>query len=400
MQKFDLIIIGAGVSGCFCAINKKDNIKTLLIDSNDCILKKFMITGKGKSNIANTSKIEIFIKNIIDSNKFIYPSLIRHNGNNIIEFLDEIGIKYYEKEPNRFHLQESNNNFRKKIIDILNKKEINITLNEQVIDVIKKDDHFVIETKNKKKFISNKLVIATGGKSFSKLGCKGFGYDIGKKFNHKIEQLYPIGVGLHINDEKMKVLQGISFDNVKATVFWENKVKYSEVGSIMFSHYGLGGPLIRRISGYVTKYLQNHNSCKIKICYIDKKIVEDEINNNKQLNACFRNYNKSVIKFLLRDFKNHNDLCNLKKEIKNQIINAITNVEYEINSFEPIEQAINTGGGINLKNIDPNTMESKLVNGLYFIGEVLDINPRTNGYNITVCYSTANSCIDDINHKL
>lgn len=165
----------------------------------------------------------------------------------------------------------------------------------------------------------------------------------------------------------------------------------------MFTHYGLGGPLIRRVSGYVTKYLQTNKKCKLVIEYINEKIVNEELNKNLKLSQCFKWCNKTIIKNLLGDLTSLEDIKNIKKEDKKKLIEALSNVTYEIESYEPIEQAINTGGGINLKDINPNTMESKIQKGLYFIGEVLDVNPRTNGYNITVCYSTAMTCISAIN---
>lgn len=216
---YDLLIIGAGVSCCFGLLHLKSNINTLVLEKNNEILKKFMITGKGKSNIANNSDVNIFLSNLIESNKFLYPCLTKYNGNNILKILDKYKLSYYEKEPYRYHLNDSNSKFRNIILKHINEnKNINLKLNTNVIDIEKKNDVFHVITTSEK-FLSKNVIVATGGLSFKNLGASDFAYKIAKKFNHQLSKIYPIGVGLYLDELKIKQLQGISLDNVNIKVY-------------------------------------------------------------------------------------------------------------------------------------------------------------------------------------
>lgn len=395
MKKYNLIIVGAGVSGTFAAISEENKLKTLIIEKNDVILKKFMISGKGKSNITNTSDTKVFLNNLIEANKFLYPAISRYNSQHILKFLDSLKISYYAKQKNRIHLSDSNSSFRKKVLKILNDKHVDIAYKTEVIDITSNNGLFEIKTRADT-YCCQYLIIATGGMSFPMTGSDGFGYQIATKLNHQIKPIYPIGVGLYINDQKLRNLQGISQDNVNVKVFWNNKIKYEETGSLMFTHYGIGGPVIRRISGYISKWLLEHQACDIEISFIDKKDVINELHNKKNLNNCFNQINKNLKKFLLDGISN-TDLKNIRKQDFNKIVLNFCNHRFKISKTQDINHAINTGGGVCLSQINPNSYESKLVSNLFFIGEVLDLNPRTNGYNITTCFCTANMCIKYIN---
>ncbi len=396
---YDLLIIGAGVSCCFGLLHLKSNINTLVLEKNNEILKKFMITGKGKSNIANNSDVNIFLSNLIESNKFLYPCLTKYNGNNILKILDKYKLSYYEKEPHRYHLNDSNSKFRNIILNHINENQnINLKLNTNVIDIEKKNDVFHVITTSEK-FLSKNVIVATGGLSFKNLGASDFAYKIAKKFNHQLSKIYPIGVGLYLDELKIKQLQGISLDNVNIKVYWDKRIKYQETGPLMFTHYGIGGPVVRRVSGYVSKYLLDHHECIIEICFINQDIVEKELSKYKNLNQCFKNYNKTVINYLLNKYGNL-DLNNISKKTKQEIINCLSNHQYVIKQTDTIDVAINTGGGIDLKKINPNNLESKIIKNLFFVGEALDLNPRTNGYNITTCFTTVMNCIDYLNKQL
>ncbi len=400
MEKFDLIIVGGGVSGMFAACSEFNHYKTLVIDKNKAILKKFIMTGKGKSNITNTSDTKVFIDNLIDANKFIYPALNKYNSHGIIQLLDNLNIKYHEKTPHRIHLIDANEVFRDKLINYISShKNVQYRLNDEVIQIIKSNNQYYVKTKTSE-FMTEHLIIATGGMSFPKTGSNGFGYKIAKQFGHNICDLYPIGVGFYVNNLDYAILNGQSLDNVCAKVYWDNKLKYSEVGPLMFTLNGIGGPVIRRVSGYATKYLQNHEACKVEISLIDESQVMQELNSKKWLKDCFKELSHKVIDYFIGDYyKQYNDLNNMPKQIKKEICDRLSHWTIDVSKTDEIELAINTGGGVDLKQINPNTYESNLVPGLYFIGEVLDVNPRTNGFNITVCYATANKCMEHISSK-
>lgn len=397
LDKYDVIIIGGGVASVFAALAKRNHLRVLIIEKNDQLLKKFMITGKGKSNIANTNNLDIFLKNLIDNNKFLIPALYHYNGETICQWLDTNKIKYFEKEPHRIHLLDTNISFRRKIIKLLNKQDVHILYNEAVTNIEKNNDNFKIFTNNHS-FLAKNVIIATGGKSFATTGSSGDGYLFAQKFNLKVNPLYPIGVGINTNYFS-KELQGVSVNNVKAFVFVEQKSIYNEVGPIMFTHYGLGGPLIKRISGYISKALLDKKQVTIKLEFYSRNDVLYEIKSNSTLKNCFRELNEKIKKELLNKWWKI-DLKNISKKEINQIIDIMSNLFIKINSTQSIDFATNTGGGIDLNEINPNSYETKKVKGLYFIGEVLDLNPRTNGYNITTAFATANKCMEYINKHI
>ncbi len=397
---WDLIIIGAGVSGTFAALNIKSNIKVLIIDRNNDILSKFMITGKGKSNITNNLDVKNFLKNIIDSNKFMYPSLTRHNSDGILSLLDQLNINYHEKTKNRFHLIDENKHFREIIKEKLKKKtNIKMLFNTSVIEVDKIDDVFYIKTIDNE-FKAKMLILATGGMSYKKLGCDYKGYEISNSLGHEIKQLYPIGVGFIVKNNPFKDLQGISLKEVSISIFSNKKLIYSETGSLMFTHYGIGGPVVRRVSGYLSKLMINNQPFNVKIAWCDKSEVESDIKNMTKLSECFNSLNKKVKEMILKDYNIKTNISNLNHKSIEHIKNLLLNYYLDVDSTENLEYAINTGGGVSTKQINPNTFESRIVDNLYIIGELLDVNPRTNGFNITICYSSAMSASDDINNKM
>ncbi len=177
-------------------------------------------------------------------------------------------------------------------------KGIELLLNTKVVDIDKVEDNFVLRT-NQGIFQCKDLIIATGGKSYQELGSRGDGYHFAKSFKINVTPLYPIGVGLHTNAFDKK-LQGVSLDDVKATVYIDNKEVYSEVGAFMFTHYGIGGPVIRRVSGYITKALMNHQKCVLSLSFIKENEVLDGLNNKHYLKECFKNLNEEFKKVHLK----------------------------------------------------------------------------------------------------
>ena len=203
----------------FACCSEHNNFKTLVIDKNRAVLKKFMMTGKGKSNITNTSDTKTFINNLIDANKFIYPAIDKYNSNGIMCFLDKIKIKYHEKSPHRIHLLDANEVFRDKLINYLNtNKNIQFQLNDEVVSIVKSNTQYYVKTKTNE-FMTENLIIATGGKSFPKTGSNGSGYLLAKKLGHHIKDLYPIGVGFDVSDLDCNLLKGQAVDNVFVKVY-------------------------------------------------------------------------------------------------------------------------------------------------------------------------------------
>ena len=285
MKHFDIIIIGGGVSGCFAAISTHNHYTTLIIEQNDVILKKFMLTGKCYSNIANTSPPHDFLKNLIDSNKFLYPALHEYDGQHLLGLLDRLKIAYYFKAPHRVHLRDSNASFRRKILQLMDQSSIQCAYQTKVLKITRQDAQFIVST-NHDTYSCQHLIVATGGLSYPTCGCHGDGYEFAQHFNLPLTPRYPIGVGVHCQCFD-KSLQGTSMDDVQVTVHVNDKAIYSETGALMFTHYGLGGPVIRRVSGYLTKALMAHQSCAITLAFVNPTTFKTQITTHQHLTSAF-----------------------------------------------------------------------------------------------------------------
>lgn len=401
-KHYDVIIIGAGFSGCVAATHLNPKLKVLLLDSNKIILKKFLITGNGNANITNTLPIPNFLNNLIDNNKFMYSSLNSYGSEKLLDWCTQLGIRSFEKTIHRIHLVDSNDKFKLAVEEKL-KSQVNLKLQlETTVDkVFLEANKFYVEC-GIEEYSGDALVIATGGISYPKTGCTGMGYKIAKAFQHCINPTYAIGVGVNISDKKLLALQGLSIENVKVGVMDEKQhCLYEETGDLMVTHFGLGGPVIRRVSGYVSQQLLNHRKVSLNLEVYTPKEVETTLRQNNYLSQCFKPLNSRLVYYLYDKLGIENDLttANLNKVEKQKIIDMFSRLNFPIESVRDIEEAINTGGGVITKELDPKTMESKITSNLYFIGEVIDVNPRTNGFNLTVSFATACACANAINAK-
>ena len=405
---YDVIIIGAGPSACYLAMNLDNELNTLVIDKNDQILKKFLLSGNGKANITNICSHEELLKNMIFGTKnFMYYAFKKHPQTEIIDFLKRHNLDFKQREnTTKLHLLVNNNIFLNEVKKELNAKpNLELSLKTSVVSVEKKEELFYVATTNGE-FISRNVVVATGGLSFSKFsGCTGDGYRIAKSFKIPVNKTFAMGISLVLNKQLMQFdgLSGTSFSQVRAKLYLNKKIIADETNDLMVTHNGLGGPIIRRVSGYISYY--ENKDLDLYLSLIDEKELLDILNKIKRLHELWDFFPQFTKKFIKTFYTNTNldsltDVKNLNKITKQSIINYFVNIHINdiMNKFD-VEQAINTGGGINTKYIDPKTFMSTEVKRLYFIGEVLDVNAKTGGFNLTVCYSSALCCCDDINLK-
>lgn len=403
---YDLIIIGAGPSSTYLALNLNENINTLIIDRNDQILKKFLLSGGGKANITNCCDFETLLNNMIYGSKnFMYHAFKTNPYTDIINFLKENKLDYAQREnSNKIHLLCNNKVFISRVLDKLNKKQnIEFKFKTRVINVFKKNDLFSIEIENSIIY-SKKVVVATGGLSFSKFAnTSGDGYKFAKSFNHTINKTFPMGISIDLLKQipQFETLTGTSFKDVKCELFIDNKKIISETNDLMITTNGIGGPIIRRVSGYIT--FNKEKNVYILLSLLNQEKLLLTLNKIKKLNELWKEFNFFTKKFIQNFYKNLNlnsnsDVKNFSKQLKNKIINYFVNIKIDnFNKTFKYEPAINTGGGINTKEINPINFMSKIVDNLYFIGEVLDVNAKTGGFNLTVCYASALCCANHIN---
>ncbi len=396
MKIYETIVIGAGPAGCEAAIRASNN-KTLLLDGNDKILKKLEITGGGRCNLLNLKDNKEFIQALPNDNgRFLHSSLSKWGAYDIYyDFLgNEVQLKI---EDNDRVFPESDKastivDYYKERLKSLN---VDVVLNAKVSN-ISKDDIFEIEANNCN-YYAKKVVIATGGKSYPHLGSDGSIFKILKKLGHTTTEFYPCESPILSNDKIIASgeLMGVSLSGIELKV---DGVSRTFVGDMIFTHFGLSGPAALMTSQFVYKNLKN-GKVNIMIDFlplVTGDYLVDEINKLKEdnriksvNNALSFGLPKKLIKYILEDLSISNKkMTDLSKNDIIGIVDKFKNTIVSINGVRGIEKSFVTGGGIDLREVNPKTMESKIVEGLYFAGEVLDLHGFTGGYNITIALST------------
>lgn len=386
-MKFDTIIIGAGAAGLFCAIEAgRRGRKVLLIEHNSQVGRKIIISGGGRCNFTNLAVLpEHFISN---NPHFCKSALARYSSADFIELIKKHGIKFYEKKLGQLFCRERSHQIVGMLLDECEKADVQI-LTDCSANKITKNNQFKIET-NKGNFTCENLVIATGGLSFPKIGASGFGYEIAKQFGIKLIKIRPSLVPLvFANDRNFKELAGVSVDSVAEF----EKESFRE--NILFTHRGLSGPAVLQISNYWKK------NKPIKFDLLPEfnalKLFEQNQSNKQTLINFLGKYlpNRFAETFILRNFQNKpiNQLS--KKEVE-KIAETLNNWEVLFTDTEGWHKAEVTLGGVDTNEISSQTMESKRVAGLYFIGEVLDVTGWLGGYNFQWAWSSGFVCGQDI----
>lgn len=391
-------IIGGGPAGMMAAIMASANNKVYLIEKNNKLGKKLFITGKGRCNITNAIPIEEFFDYIVSNKNFLYSSLYSFTNENIMKLLKDNGLDIKIERGNRvFPESDKSSDVINIFQQILNKKRVNIILNSKVTDIIFKDHKFIININgNYHEF--DKLILATGGKSYPATGSTGDGYIFAKKLGHTITKINPSLVPIEIKEPWIKSLQGLSLRNVNLKAFKGEKLIHEEFGEMIFTHFGISGPIVLSISNYLSRYkdLKFHFKIDLKPALdfetLDKRILRDfDKYNNKQLkNALNDLLPQKIIPTIISIAKvDDKTIVNqITKEDRLRLIDTIKNLSMDFKGFRPIEEAIITSGGISTKEINPSTMESKIIPNLFFAGEIIDVDALTGGFNLQIAYST------------
>ena len=387
--------------------------KVLLLEKNSLLGKKLLITGKGRCNVTSSLPIEEFIKNTPGNGKFLYSSYNSFTNKDIINFLEKQGLKLKEERGNRiFPVTDK----AKDVLDCFEKKlkqlNVKILYNQKVIEILTLEENKIkkvvgVKTENNT-FYADKVILATGGKSYPLTGSTGDGYELAKKIGHTITKIRPSLVPLSTyNLELLGNLQGLSLKNVKIKFVdkCKNKVIYEDFGEMLFTHFGVSGPVILSGSAHLVRYKNIDNLMQNKklVLEIDFKpaLSEEQLDSrilrdfSAEKNKAFKN---SLDKLLpqklipviikLSEIDENKQVNSITKEERLALVRLLKCFEVHIKNFRKIEDAIITSGGIDIKEINPKTMESKLVSGLFFAGEVIDVDCYTGGFNLQVAYST------------
>ena len=406
----NVIVIGGGPAGMMAAITAAEyGNNVTIIEKNSDFGKKLLITGKGRCNVTSSLYMSEFIKNTPGNGQFLYSAFQNYTNTDIIDFLKNQGLEVKEERGNRiFPVTDKSidvlNCFKSKINELKIKKLFNTRVQKILVQ-----NGEVLGVRTEKEIIqTDKIILATGGKSYPLTGSTGDGYLIAKNIGHKVTEIRPSLVPLVIYEKnECKEMQGLSLRNVGIKIIDEskNKLIYEDFGEMIFTHFGISGPTILSGSAHLVRYkeidnLMKEQKIKLQIDLkpalteeqLDERILRDfkEFKNKQFKHALDKLLPQKMIPIVIEKTKINEEkrVNEITKEERRNLVKVLKKFELTIKDFRPVEEAIITSGGINIKEINPKTMESKLVKGLYFAGEIIDVDAYTGGFNLQIAYST------------
>ncbi len=395
-----VVIIGGGASGMMAAINSaKLNNKVILLEKNEKLGKKIYITGKGRCNLTNDVSEEDFFKNVVSNPKFLFSSIYTFPPCDTMAFFNDLGLNLTVERGNRvFPSSNKASDVTKSLEKEMLKLGVDIRLNTKVNRVTVENGavkSVVTEDGNIK---CDSVIIATGGVSYPSTGSTGDGYIFARDTGHKIVDPKSSLVGIELFGSDFLSLQGLSLKNVSLTARVGNKQIYSDFGEMLFTHYGISGPIVLSSSCFLTKL--NLNDAYVDIDLkpalneqtLDSRLIREFTeSNNKLVGVAIRSLVPSTLVDLILSkskVSKGKKCAEITKEERKNIIKTLKNLSFKIKKLRPIEEAVVTSGGVSVKDINPATMESKIVKGMYFCGEVIDVDAFTGGFNLQIAFST------------
>jgi len=402
MKEFDIAAIGAGPAGCMAAIRAAEAGRdVVLIERNDAIGRKILLSGKGRCNITNSASMDVFVEKFGKEGNFFRSAFFTFFNQDLTLFFESRGLKLKSERQGRiFPVTDKASSIVKILEKALKEKKLKIEYNSRITDINKINNLFEIALKDKNKIIVKKVILATGGASYGKTGSTGDGFKIAKKLGHTIVKLKPSLVPLKTKESWVKELQGLALKNVRIIFLKGKKKIVSPIGELMFTHFGISGPLILDLSGEIVSVLEKQDNVNL---FIDLKpaLSIDKIENrllnefkdegSTQLSNLFRRLLPvSLIPVFIRlagmDYEKKSSQITQKERRK--IIDLLKGIPLTITGSLPLEEAMVTGGGISTKEINPRTMESKIIPGLYLAGEIINGAAPSGGYNMQMAFST------------
>ena len=406
----NVIVIGGGPAGMMAAITAAEyGNNVTIIEKNSDIGKKLLITGKGRCNITSSLYMSEFIKNTPGNGRFLYSAFQNYTNKDIIEFLKRQGLEVKEERGNRiFPVTDKSidvlNCFKKRIDEL----KIKCKLDTRVEKILIKNNEVLGVRTNKEIIQTDKIILATGGKSYPLTGSTGDGYKIAKDVGHIITPIKPSLVPLEVYEkEECKKLQGLSLRNVGIKIIDSERKKliYEDFGEMVFTHFGISGPIILSGSAHLARYKDIDYLLKKRYVnlsidlkpalteeQLDDRILRDfkEFKNKQFKHSLDKLLPQKLIPLIIElsgidENKRVNEITKTERKRLVQLLKCFT---ITIKAFRPVEEAIITSGGINVREINPKTMESKIIKGLYFAGEIIDVDAYTGGFNLQIAYST------------
>lgn len=397
-----VVIIGAGPAGMTAAYSASQNgIDVVLVEKNERVGRKLLITGKGRCNITNNCEVEELIANVNTNGKFLYSAFYTFTNDAVMEMFESLGVRLKTERGNRVFPESDR---AMDVVDamarLIKRKNIKLVTGKTVKDIKEKNGKVEsVVLSDGKEIKTDAVIIATGGASYQRTGSTGDGYRLSEKLGHKITPLKPSLIGLEIQEDFVHKLKGLSLRNVAIKVFGKkNKKIYDDFGEMEFTDYGVDGPIIKSASCIMRDL--SKESYKISLDLkpaldhekLDKRVQRDF---QKYINKRFENSLSDLLpsKMIpvvveLSGIDPATPVNSITKEERRNLVNTIKNIEMHVKRYRPMEEAIVTSGGVKTSEINSSTMESKLVEGLYFAGEVIDVDAYTGGFNLQIAFST------------
>ena len=399
----NVIVVGGGAAGMMAAIFAARNGQNVtLLEKNEKLGKKIFITGKGRCNITNASEIEDLFSAVISNPKFLYSGFYSFTNDQVIHFFEELGVATKIERGNRvFPVSDHSSDVIAALTREMQHLKVKVQLHCEVKELLINNEREIkgVRLANGKKMTADAVVVATGGISYPSTGSTGDGYRFARNCGHKVTELFPSLVPMEVKEWYAKELQGLSLKNIEIHITDGKKKLYDEFGEMLFTHYGVIGPVILSASSIVGKTLEKkelvlHIDLKPALTeeQLDKRLLREfEANHNKQ----FKNAIDSLLPAKLRPviielsgIEEEKKVHEITKEERLNLLRLIKDFHMTLTGLRGYNEAIITKGGISVKEIDPGTMESKLIKNLYFAGEVLDLDAVTGGYNLQIAWST------------
>ena len=402
-----VIVVGGGAAGMFAAIAAaKNGHQVTLYEKNEKLGKKIFITGKGRCNITNAADMEELFDAVVTNSKFLYSSFYGYTNQNVIDFFEDAGVPVKIERGNRvFPISDHSSDVIRALEREMKKVGVKVCLNTEVKSVVAEKGKFnKVVLKDTTTQTADACIVATGGLSYRSTGSTGDGFRFAENVGHKVTQCFPSLVPMETKEPWICELQGLSLRNVEAKILDGKKELYKDFGEMLFTHFGVSGPLIISASSYVGKKFMDKNGQKKELTLeidlkpalteeqLDQRVLRDfEENHNRQFkNAITKLFPTKLIPVMLElgGIDPEKKVNSIEKEERKQFVHLIKHFRMTLTGLRDYPEAIITKGGVNVKEIDPGTMESKLVKGLYFAGEVLDLDALTGGFNLQIAWST------------
>lgn len=397
-----VIVVGGGAAGLMAAVSAaQSGAEVVLLEKNNRLGKKLLITGKGRCNVTNTAQLQDFVKNIPGNGKFLYSVFSKFFNWDVRSFFEELDVPLKEERGGRvFPVSDKAIDIVNAFERILRKLAVQIKLDEAV-RFLKVEDNKVVGviTEEDKYYEADAIILATGGSSFPGTGSTGDGYRMARQIGHTVEPLFPALVPLECEEDWVREFQGLSLRNINLSVLVDGKNTQEMFGEMLFTHFGVSGPIILSLSRDIAKYLKAGKTVELSL-NLKPALTREQL--DKRICRDFEKYNRKQIKNALGDllpskmisniidlaFIDENKYVNqISKEERERLVDLLQNLVMTVTKTRPLSEAIVTAGGISTKEINPKTMESKLIKDLYCVGEVVDVDAFTGGYNLQAAFS-------------